>query len=139
MPSKRKRGKSEYVTIKVLRIDDPQVWTRKSHGKTTRMSFYETIAVLLNANELAPKSKKLTDEAITRFLAEEFPKSRGMKAILTRHRGRTLNHYRSLYNKGKLTGHKPDIVSKRWTMNGEVANERTGRPLGEKKNKTGAR
>ena len=140
--SKRKRSKKlksdEYLTIRVRRIDDPQVWERKSHGKEHGLSFYETIATLLEANEVAPKARKLTDEAMTQFLASEFPDSRGMKAILSRYRGRTLNHYRSLYNNGKLTGQKPANLSRRWTMKGEEANLRTGRPLTEQE-KQGAR
>lgn len=125
------RQHNQYLTIKVRRIDDPKIWERKSHGKEHGLSFYETIAVLLEANEQAPLSRKMTDEAMTQFLAAEFPNSRGIKAILSRHRGRTLNHYRGLYNKGKLTGKKPSVPSHRWTMKGEVANNRTGRPLKE--------
>lgn len=128
-----KKNHNQYLTIRVRRIDDPQVWERKSCGKTTGLSIYETIAVLLQANEVAPQTRKLTDEAITQFLAEEFPKSRGVKAMLNRTGGRTLNHYRSLYNKGKLTGQIPTQLSHRWTYKGELANLRTGRVLKLKK------
>lgn len=133
--AKRRYGRQhdQFLTIRVRRIDDPQVWSRKSHGKTTGLSFYETIGLLLLSNEKAPKTRKLTDEAITQFLAEEFPNSRGLKAILARRGGRTLNHYRSLYNNGKLLGDKPEVVSRRWTYKGELANLRTGKKLTEKK------
>jgi len=132
--SKKTRKTDQYLTIRVRRIDDPQVWERKSCGKTTGLSIYETIAVLFQANELAPKTRKLTDEAITQFVAAEFPKSKGVAAMLNRTGGRTLNHYRSLYNKGKLTGTKPMQPSQRWTYKGELANLRTGRPLKKGKN-----
>lgn len=130
-----KKVLAECVVITVKRIDDPKLYERKSQGKTTKLGVYECIATLLEANEMLQKDRKLTDEAITQFLISEFPNSKSVVAMKSRYRGRTLNHYRSLYNLGKLTGAMPKLESHRWTMQGEKANLRTGRPLDEKKKK----
>lgn len=69
----------------------------------------------------------MTDTAITKAVAEEFPGRKITISLLTGKR--TINYYRNHYNAGRLTGTKPKIPSRRWTENGLVANGRTGRPL----------
>lgn len=133
-----KKIREECVVITIKRIDDPKVYERKSQGKTTKLGVYECIATLFEANEMLQANRKLTDEAITQFLISEFPNSKSVISMKSRYRGRTLNHYRSLYNLGKLTGAMPKLESHRWTIDGVKANLRTGRPLEARKRRKAA-
>jgi hypothetical protein len=126
----KKKQKSRIVTIKILRIDDPvNAWKRASCGLLTGLSFTEWLATTFDANEMLPQTRKLTDESILQALAKEFPRRPSVLKLLNPNHPRTINHYRNLHNKGKLTGTAPDKPSRRWTMRGEVANGRSGLPL----------
>lgn len=128
---KRKPRSDRYIVIKVQRIDDPQVWQRKSRGVSTGLSVYEYLGTLFDANEILPTTKKLTDESILQAVVKEFPGRKSTKELLNR--SLTINELRGDYNAGRLTGIKPEVVSKRYTMDGREANGRTGRALEEKK------
>jgi hypothetical protein len=127
---KRKyRKHSHFVWIKVKRVDDPQAFQRKSKGDKWGLGVQEFLAVLFEANEQLPAARKLTDESILQALVLEYPKRPITRSLLERRNGRTINHYRQEYNRGKLTGTVPAVKSNRWTIKGEKANTRTGKPL----------
>lgn len=130
-----KSGRS--VTITISRVKDMRKSRgyRKSYGKRSGMGLREYMATLFKANEILKPNRKLTDAAIVQALVNEFPGLRGVESLRL---GRiTLNHYRSLYNCGKLfvgrnSDGVPAIQSRRFVeVDGVmyVANNRTGKPI----------
>jgi hypothetical protein len=125
------------VTITVRRVKDSRKTRgfRKSYGKRSGMGFQEYIATLLKGNELLQPNRKMTDAAMVQALVNEFPGRKGVESLRL---GRiTLNHYRSLYNCGKLFEGRnaegvPEIQSRRFVeVDGVmyVADSRTGKPI----------
>ena len=125
------------VTITISRVKDLRKSRgyRKSYGRRSGMGLREYMATLFKANEILKPNRKLTDAALIQALVNEFPGLRGVESLRL---GRiTMNHYRSLYNSGKLftapnSDGVPEIQSRRYVdVNGVmyVANNRTGKPI----------
>jgi hypothetical protein len=82
-------------------------------GKTTKVGVIRTWVHIFERNEALPKTKKLTDAAITKFMQSEFPR-RKSKVF------ETVNTVRSRYNRGVLTkGEVPKVQSKRYDVGGK--------------------
>lgn len=105
---------------------------RRTRGLKFGLSPKEHWAGLFELNERLPKHKKMTDEEIKRQMLKEFPDHLGIKALggvgeKSKH-GMTVNQFRKRFNQGKLTPHPPQILSKRYDINGNEVNPRTGKP-----------
>lgn len=97
----------------------------KSKGATTGLGITIFCSTLFEANELAPKKKKATDEKLIQKIAKEFPGRKISKELLNG--TKTLNDYRNRYNKGKFTrGLPPKKYSFRYGPSGTPVNGRTG-------------
>src|SRR5687768_6445848 len=88
----------------VRKTGDPmfkRLYTPKSTGKKTGFGICRFIAYLFEANELLPRSTKMTDEEIKRKLLTEFPgRPSVVKLGQVGKRGTvTINYHRNLYNK----------------------------------------
>ena len=118
----------KFVTIKIKRIDDPKQYQRMTKGDKWGLGVQEFLAVVFEANEKLSYARKLTDEAILQALVMEYPTRPITKKLLKRN-GETINRYRQHYNRGRLTGKVPEVLSNRWTIKGEKADGRTGKPL----------
>ena len=98
----------------------------KSKGITTGVGICVYFSNLFEANELAPKKKKINDRRIAEKVAEEFPERESAQSFLTGEK--TVNDYRNRYNKGIFTrGVPPKQLSLRYNKNGQAVDVRTGR------------
>jgi len=82
-------------------------------GKTTGVGVVKTWVHIFEKNEALPKTKKLADAEITKFMQSEFPgkKSKIFERVST---------VRWRYNKGILTKDKiPKVKSKRYDVGGK--------------------
>jgi hypothetical protein len=106
-----------------------------TRGEVTNMGICAFWATLFLANEGLPRTKKMTDAEIKAKVLNEFP----AESQPDRTRGSleklelgivTVNYYRGLYNKGRLTRETaPDNPSKRYGDSGDIVNPKTGRPI----------
>lgn len=106
----------------------------RTQGRNTGMGICEFWSYLFELNERLPPRRKMTDEEIKRQMIEEFPDRPTVKKLgPVGGKGRdTINQNRQLYNSGRFTrGAPPRVYSYRYTIDGEVADPRTGRPLSE--------
>ena len=110
-------------------------YTPATRGKETGMGICAFWSTLFLANEGLPKKKRMTDAEIRRqvlaeFVPEDQP-ARTKESLRKLHDGEvTVNYYRGLYNKGRLTnGEVPDRVSKRYGEGGDAVKGKTGKPL----------
>lgn len=127
--------------IRDLGIEDTKdparhrTYSPTTRGKNTQLGICSFWATLFLANEGLRKSEKMTDAEIKRQVLAEFPKDeqppRTQESLRKLDEGEvTVNYYRGLYNKGRLTGKKiPKHLSKRYGNIGEVINGRTGKAL----------
>lgn len=113
----------------------------RSAGKKYGMGICQFWAYLFELNELLPKKRKMTDEEIKRQVLAEFS---GRKALVKLgnlgEKGRvTVNHYRQMYNMGRLTSNTPPKRrSYRFGLHGLRVDPRTGKDL-PKQERKGAR
>lgn len=83
-------------------------------GKQSGVGIVETWVQLFEANEKAPKAKRMTDDEISKAMHTNF-KGRASKVF------DAVNAVRSRYNHGALTrGVAPKTLSLRYDENGEV-------------------
>lgn len=105
-----KKPKTRSSKVKAKRTGRPV-------GKTTKVGIIQTWVHIFEKNEALPKTKKLSDGEITKFMQSEFP---GRKSKVFE----TVNTVRSRYNRGILTkGKVPKVQSKRYDVGGKQ-NER---------------
>ena len=99
--------------------------SQKAKGKSSGLGICLFIATLLEANELAPKKKKKTDEELAKRIADEYPgKSTAQRFVNGK---RTVNDSRNRYNKGIFTRNiPPKVMSLRYNSKGEAVDGRTG-------------
>jgi len=90
----------------------------RTKGKTFEGGITRFMAVIFEANEEFPLSKKLTDPSIMQLLIEEFPEAKTTKSLME---GRiSVPYLRKSYNLGSFTrGVEPKKKSVRWNINGE--------------------
>lgn len=103
----------------------------RSAGRRYGMGVCQFWAYLFELNESLPKKKKMTDEEIKRQMLLEFPdRPAVLKLGEVGKRGQvTVNHYRQLYNMGRLTSDVvPEVRSIRYSLKGLPVNPRTGKP-----------
>lgn len=114
------------ITLQVRSVEESS-YQRKSLGKTTGLGIGEFVSALFVANEQGSTGRKLTDAEIRVAILNEYPDRPSSKKLAE---GKiTVGTWRSYYNSGRLTGGKiPKIKSRRWTVDGKVANRYTGRP-----------
>ncbi len=102
----------------------------KSKGITTGMGIISYFTSLFEANEFLTTKWKMTDEAIARKIAKEFPHRKSAQDFLHNKSKKTVNSYRYRYNSGKFTrGIPPTILSFRYDKLGEPVNFKTGTTL----------
>ena len=100
----------------------------KSKGVTTGVGICVYFSNLFEANELAPKKKRIDDLRIAEKVVEEFPERDSAQAFLTGKK--TVNDYRNRYNKGIFTrGVPPRRLSLRYNKTGQAVDGRTGRHM----------
>lgn len=100
----------------------------KSRGLTTGLGVTAFLCSLFEANELSPRSKKLTDEQIALELQREFPDRKSVYAYLDDANPLTINSRRGSYNRGELTLNVPPReASFRYNGKGVRVDGRTGR------------
>lgn len=93
-------------------------------GKCSGLGMFQFIAQMLEANERAAKEDKLTDASLELMLIDEYPQNKRMIEVF-RTRLRTINYYRDLYNRGRLTNDKPPpVISYRYNEFGLAVNLR---------------
>ena len=122
----------------IQKTPDPQVQrshTPTTRGKETGMGICAFWSTLFLANEGLPKRRRMTDAEIKRQVLEEFPAdsqpNRTKESLRKLAEGEvTVNYYRGLYNKGRLTNGKvPEKSSKRYGDNGDEVRGKSGKPL----------
>jgi hypothetical protein len=100
----------------------------KSRGVNTGLGICSYFVALFQANELAPKRKKLTDDQIAILVEKEFPHRASAKVYRGNNKKRTINEYRHRYHTGKFTnGVIPSIYSFRYDKDGDRVDGRTGK------------
>jgi hypothetical protein len=108
----------------------PKRTKHKSRGITTGLGICSYFATLFQANELAPKGRKMTDEQIAMKVEHEFPNRPGAFAYRGQTKKRTINEYRHRYNTGKFTGGiLPLLFSFRYNSSGEIVDGKTGKEV----------
>lgn len=125
-PDYDKYRKFKWVSIRVKRLDDGERRRRRIYtaGVSTGLGVKEFVSVIFAANEKFTPKQKLTDTAIAKKLIDEFPRRPIVKSLLC---GRiTVNALRNKYNAGFYTGKFPEAHSHRWTIDGKIANGKTG-------------
>lgn len=125
MPSKNDKT---YITFRFP--DRPRRKYRQTSGVSSGMGICQFIALLFEANETLPKSKKFTDATITAMIVHEFPDREPVRKLIAGEL--TVGYWRTLYNQGLLTGsvQKREMIpkpSRRYNEHGEHINPRTGR------------
>lgn len=142
MGKRRKKSKSRQVVAKlnIQKTEDPPSradYVPRTKPRTSKLGICRFWAALFEANESRSKRRKMTDEEIKRQVLLEFPiedqpertQSALRKLGAVGEKGSvTVNYYRNLYNKGKLTGGvRPEVQSQRYNLEGEIVNGRSGR------------
>ncbi len=102
----------------------------KSQGEQTGMGIMQFFANLFDANELAPISRKLTDEQILLACQAEFPGRKIWEDFSdgsTKSKRYTVNTYRIKYNNGIMTRGVPPVrKSYRYDNRGRKVDPRYG-------------
>ena len=99
---------------------------KKGRGVSSGLGIKEFFGVLFEANELLPCNRKMTDTTIAKRVIDEFPKRAIVGKLL---QGlTTVNTYRNKYNKKNKLNNTGALYSHRWTIDGEIAQPRTGKP-----------
>jgi hypothetical protein len=102
----------------------------KSRGKTSGVGICTYFAFLFRANELAFKSRKLTDDQIAIMVEKEFPDRPSALVFRGPSKKRTINEYRIRYNTGRFTyGKTPELYSYRYNSVGDRVDGRTGKKV----------
>ncbi len=112
----------------------------RSAGKKYGMGVCQFWAYLFELNESLPKKRKMTDEEIKRQMLLEFPDRKAVLKLgeIGKKGTVTVNHYRQLYNMGRLTSDIPPAVrSVRYSLKGLPVNPRTGKPYPKDSNVLG--
>ena len=129
--AKRKTPLQTVRGLGVRRTPDPipkRRYCARSEGIRTGLGICQFWATLFEANERLVQRKKMTDAEIKRQVAEEFPGREAVRKLLDG--VTTVNYYRRLYNKGRLTsGRIPKLPSRRYGIDGVRVNGRSGRTL----------
>lgn len=130
-PQGKKRRINRAVSIRFKILPDQKTVNKVQRGVETGLGITQFVSTLLEANEQLPLSRKLTDETIKQQLIKEFPNAKNVKKLKSG--AITVGYYRTLYNLGHFSvgGKKPKQKSHRWTADGQIANLKTGKPLGE--------
>lgn len=94
----------KHVTLRIHRVADPyDEVVRGSYGLVTGLSLQEFLWNLFVVNEELPRHKKLTDETLIHFIAQEFPDSQfGKPQYSHAQRLGILSRCRSRYNCGRM-------------------------------------
>ena len=89
---------------------------RYSEGMKTGLSVFQFLSSLFQANELLPRSRKMTDAEIERKIVNEFPEQPISEHLSLRPRKYTVNWYRNRYNGGRFSsGQVPCLeIDQRW-------------------------
>ena len=128
--TKTRRKPKPQNLLDIRRTPDPKVirdYAPRARGKRLNMGVCQFWAYIFELNESLPKAKRMTDAEIKRQFCEEFPDRTAAQRLLAGEV--TINHHRQLYNLGRYTrGHKPAKPSNRYTVDGVLANPRTGKP-----------
>ena len=111
--------------------DDKRPRKRKAVtcGKRTKLGIQEFLANVFEANELLPRSKKLTNAALESMLLEEFAHHAPLVKKVKEGRDHIINYYRHRYNLGLLTGKSPPTISFRYNENGLAIEPRYGKRI----------
>lgn len=110
-----------------------RVYTPMTRGIQSNLGICSFWCTLFLANEGLRKSEKMTDAEIKRQVLKEFPRhqqpSRTRESLRKLEEGIvTVNYYRSLYNKGRLTrGIVPKHQSRRYGDSGNLVHPKTGK------------
>jgi hypothetical protein len=119
---------SPFSRLSPRRTPDPIRDRSKTKGRKTGLGVWRFWAMIFAQNETMPRHKKLTDAEIARLFCTEFPAQPLAKDLVA---GRaTVNKYRRYFNQGRFTlGVVPSILSKRYDLDGNTVDARTGRLL----------
>lgn len=114
--------------------------SQKAKGRTSGLGICGFFALLFEANELASKKRKLTNEQIEKEVRKEFPNRKGYffkgaRPVNNRPGGSSpswgkisVNTYRQKYNKGVFTRKvPPERYSFRYDKQGLVVDTTTGK------------
>jgi hypothetical protein len=111
------------------KVKDKRMKASRFPGRCTGLGLFRFLAQVFDNNEKAPREDKLTNEAITAMLMEEFPHNKELIKGFKEGK-RTLNYYRDLYNRGRLTNDEPPpSISFRYNSDGLAVELRHGRTL----------
>lgn len=100
----------------------------KSSGKTTGMGITAFFVMLLEANELAPKKRRLTDDQILAQVKAEFPNRKLWLRFGVGKKYSVNGYARAKYNRGLWTrGIPPEKVSFRYDSQGRAVDYHKGR------------
>lgn len=95
-------------------------------GKRTKLGLFEFLANVFIANERAAREDKLTNEAIEKMVIDEY---NGETTLVKGFRSKknTINYYRDLFNRGRLTNDEPPpVISYRYNADGHPVELRQG-------------
>lgn len=104
---------------------------QKTSGKKTGLGIMTFWATLFECNERLPRTRKMTNAEIERQVRVEFSHEETLMENLESGR-QTVNYYRNLYNKGKLTKPRlvaPSHISFRYNTDGKIVDTRTGKRI----------
>ncbi len=109
----------------------PDIPTKKARfiGKYTHIGQQDFLFQMFEANELAPKDQKLTNQAMQELLLKEFPHNGSIRAGF-KSGNKTINYYRYHYNLGRYSKPRwqpPLRLSYRYNEFGIIVDCRTGK------------